>query len=304
MESESFWELHCRESWGTAMMKEFPISTALAALGIACVASLTPGSVLAQHAATPLGPATWGNPNQPWGVRRAITNADRALIDSYRSGHRQPVLKEDFTNPAELETSWMLQSDDNPGLKSCRRPENVVITSNELQLRTLDATGCHAKWSTGSMISKEHQKYGFFEARMKIADISGLNNAFWLVTTDRYEIDIAEVHYPNDIRLTLHNNNNWATEKDDKMHAVGFDSKFADDFSQDYHDYGVLWTPTDIIFEVDGKPTAAIATNGSIKEAADIRFSTAVTEFGGKIPANPAGHHMYVRSLRVFSYEE
>jgi hypothetical protein len=38
--------------------------------------------------------------------------------------------------------------------------------------------------------------------------------------------------------------------------------------------------------------------------AADIRFSTAVTEFGGKIPSNPAGHHMHVRSLRVFSHEK
>jgi beta-glucanase (GH16 family) len=199
-------------------------------------------------------------------------------------GRKQPVLEENFTNPIELETLWTLQSDDNPGLKSCRRPENVVITSSELQLRTLNAVDCRAKWSAGSMISKTRQRYGFFEARMKIANISGLNNAFWLVTTDHFEIDIAEVHYPNDVRLTLHNNNNWDTEKEDKM---GFDSKFADNFSQDYHYYGVLWTPKEIIFEIDGEPIAAIETNGAIRAAADIRFSTAVTEFGGKIPSNP-----------------
>lgn len=251
-------------------------------------------------AATPEGPATWGNPDHPWGVRRAVTDADRALIASYRSHAQQPVLEESFTNPAELQSLWSLQSDDNPGLKSCRRPANAVITSNELQLRTLNATDCHAKWSTGSMISKARQKYGFFEARLKIANISGLNNAFWLVTDDHFEIDIAEIHFPNDIRLTLHNNNNWDTEKNDKMHAVGFDRKFVDDFSEDYHDYGVLWTPKDIIFEVDGEPVAAITTSGSITGTADIRFSTAVTEFGGKIPTNPAGHHMYVKSLRVY----
>lgn len=250
-------------------------------------------------AATAIGPPTWGNPDHAWGTRRPITDKDRSLIRSYRVSQAHPVLEEHFTNPSELQTLWSLQSDDNPGLKSCRTPENVVITSNELQLRTLDAVNCHAKWSTGSMISKMHQKYGFFEARMKIADISGLNNAFWLVTDDHFEIDIAEVHYPNDIHLTLHNNNHWDSEKDDKMHAVGFDSKFVDNFSQDYHDYGVLWTPTDIVFEVDGEPIAAMATHGSISGAADIRFSTAVTEFGGKIPSHPAGHHMYVRSLRV-----
>ncbi|MEW6436883.1 MAG: glycoside hydrolase family 16 protein [Pseudomonadota bacterium] len=170
-------------------------------------------------------------------------------------------------------------------------------------MRTLAATNCRAKWSTGSMISKLRQRYGFFEASMKIANISGLNNAFWLVTEDHFEIDIAEAHFPNDVRLTLHNNNNWNTEKDDKLHAVGFDSKFVENLSQAYHDYGVLWTPTDIIFEIDGAPIAAIATHGSIKGAADIRFSTAVTEFGGKIPSNPAGHHMYVKSLRVLRFE-
>jgi hypothetical protein len=274
------------------------------AWAIACVGVLGPDRAVAQGAARPLGPAIWGNPNQPWGVRRSVTDADRALIATYRSGHGQPVLQEDFTHPAELQTLWSLQSDDQSKLKSCRRPENVVITSNELQLRTLNARDCQAKWSTGSLISKARQKYGFFEARMKIADISGLNNAFWLVTTDHFEIDVAEVHYPNDVRLTLHNNNNWDTEKDDRSHAVGFDSRFADNFSKAYHDYGVLWTPAEIIFEVDGNPIAAIETDGVIQGAADIRFSTAVTEFGGKIPANPAGHDMYVRGLRVFSYEK
>ena len=30
--------------------------------------------------AAPMGPATWGNPNQPWGTRRPVTAADRTLI--------------------------------------------------------------------------------------------------------------------------------------------------------------------------------------------------------------------------------
>jgi Glycosyl hydrolases family 16 len=82
--------------------------------------------------------------------------------------------------------------------------------------------------------------------------------------------------------------------------AVGFDARFLDNFSQSFHDFGVLWTEQDILFEVDGEPVAAIATHGSIKAAGQVRFSTAVTEFGGKIPDNPAGHQMSVRSLRVY----
>lgn len=50
-------------------------------------------------------------------------------------------------------------------------------------------------------------------------------------------------------------------------------------------------------------PVAAITTDGAIKGAADIRFSTAVMDYAGKIPANPTGHHMYVRALRIYSLQ-
>jgi beta-glucanase (GH16 family) len=150
----------------------------------------------------------------------------------------------------------------------------------------LVAANCHARWSTGYMISKSRQKFGFLEATMKAADIDGLNNAFWLVTEDHFEIDIAEVHYPNIARLTLHDNNKV---NNPFPPAVGFGSKFTDNFSQAFHHFGVLWTPTDIIYEVDGEPIATISTNDSIKRAADIRFSTALMDYAGKIPSNPEG---------------
>ncbi len=248
-----------------------------------------------------MGAPTWGNPDQTWGFRRPVTAEDRALIASYRSGRKTPVLETRFTDPAELQSQWSLESDDRANLKSCRLPQNVVTTRDGLRLQTLTASTCRAKWSTGSMISKTKQRYGFFEASIKAADISGVNNAFWLVTEDRFEIDIAEVHYPNELRMTLHDNNHWDTIKDDKQHAVGFDSKCACDLTRGFHDYGVLWTASDIIYEIDGQPVAAISTTGAITEAADIRFSTAVMEYAGRIPENPAGHDMYVRSLRVYT---
>ncbi len=250
---------------------------------------------LLADSATLTGPATWGNPNQAWGTRRAVTPADRAAVAKYRSGQTKPVFSTDFKDQASLSSQWLLQSDDY--LKSCRRPENVLATNTGLQLQTRNASNCRAQWSSGSMISQFQQKFGFFEATIKTADINGLNNAFWIVTKDHLEIDIAEIHFPNILRLTLHDNN----KIDDKLPpAVGFNSTFTDNFSQAYHDFGVLWTPTDIIFEVDGEPIAAISTKDAIKDAADIRFSTALMDYAGKIPANPAGHHMYVKSLRVY----
>jgi hypothetical protein len=40
-------------------------STTFIAIGISCFTFLIPAGVVAPRAATPLGPATWGNPNQP-----------------------------------------------------------------------------------------------------------------------------------------------------------------------------------------------------------------------------------------------
>jgi beta-glucanase (GH16 family) len=94
--------------------------------------------------------------------------------------------------------------------------------------------------------------------------------------------------------MTLHNRATSAGT------AVGFDSKLSGDFSNGFHDFGVLWTPTNIIFEVDGEPVAAITTHGAITKPVDIRFSTALAAFAGKIPDNPAGHHMFVRPLRGY----
>jgi hypothetical protein len=238
---------------------------------------------------------TWGNPDQPWGTRRPVTDADRKAIAFYRSGQLQPVYATDFSDQQKLAANWQFISDDY--LQSCRRPENVVASPGGLQLRTRIAAGCKAQWSTGFIISKQHFRFGFYEATIKAADIDGLNNAFWLVTEDHFEIDICELHFPNIDRMTLHNNN-----KIDGSFppAVGFDSRFSHYFYSQFHDIGVLWTTTDVIYEVDGEPVAAIKTSNSIQGATDIRFSTALMDYAGKIPDHPEGHHMYVKSLRVY----
>jgi hypothetical protein len=264
------------------------IGTGLALLAGAALAA----PLLAQQAE--LQKLTWGNPDQPWGTRRPVTDADRKAIAAYRASQATPVYATDFSDQQQLAADWQFISDDY--LQSCRRPENVVAAPGGLQLRTMLATGCKAKWSTGYIISKRHDGFGFYEATIKAADSDGLNNAFWLVTEDHFEIDICELHYPNINRMTLHNNNKI---EGSFPPAVGFDSRFNHYFYSQFHDIGVLWTPTDVIWEVDGEPVAAIRTNHSIHGKTDIRFSTAVMDYAGTIPEHPEHHHMYVQSLRV-----
>ena len=258
------------------------------------------------NAARLAGPVTWGSPDQLYGKRRPLTDADRKAIQSYRTGGKKPTFSTNFTDPAGLQADWNLVSDDNQWgtFQSCRRPGNVEATSAGLRLKTLVATDCHHKWSTGYINSKAKYGYGFFEATMKIADIKGMNNAFWMTTEDHpetgdhFEIDVSEVQYPSYDHIGLQQYPAKGN-KNIKHTGMGWGLKFVDDLSADFHDYGVLWTPNEMVFEIDGEPVAAVVTNGAVKGPTDVAFSSALIYAG--IPDHPEGHDVVVKSVRVFA---
>lgn len=197
-------------------------------------------------------------------------------------------------------------SDDNQwgDYQSCRRPGNVETSSIGLRLKTLIATDCAHKWSTGYIASKAKYSYGFFEATMKIADIKGMNNAFWITTEDHmesgdhFEIDVSEVQYPSYDHIGLQQYPAKGN-KNLKHSGMGWGAKFVDDLSSGLHDYGVPWTPMEMIFEIDGEPVAAVVTHNAVHGPTDIAFSSALIYAG--VPEHPEGHDMVAKSLRVFA---
>jgi beta-glucanase (GH16 family) len=129
-----------------------------------------------------------------------------------------------------------------------------------------------------------------------------MNNAFWVTSDDNYEIDPDEIHYPNLDHIALHF---WPPRASaEKPSSMGYNAILSQNLSTGFHDYGFLWTPTDLIFAVDGEPIAAIATKGMIKGPMTLRYSTALANWAGNVPEHPEGHNMVVRSLRVFKYED
>jgi Glycosyl hydrolases family 16 len=219
--------------------------------GSACVLVLAISGTKGGGAAQLAAPVTWGSPDQPYGKRRPVTAADHATIQSYRSGRKTPIFSTNFTDADELQADWNPVSDDNQwgDYQSCRRPSNVEVSNVGLRLRTLVATDCHHKWSTGHIQSKASYGYGFFEATMKIADIKGMNNAFWMTTEDHlatgnhFKIDVSEVQYPSYDHIGLQQYPAKGN-KSLKHTGMGWGAKFADDLSSGFHDYGVLWTAT------------------------------------------------------------
>jgi Glycosyl hydrolases family 16 len=261
----------------------------------------------AANAARLAQPVNWGSPEQPYGKRRPVTAADRAVIESYRAGRKTPVFSTNFTDPAELQADWRLMSDDG---SFCRRPSNVEATSGGLRLNTLaaeaDCRNKSLKWSTGSIQSKAEYGYGFFEATMQIADIKGMNNAFWMNTATRptiedyFEIDVPEVQYSSYDHIGLQEYPANAHSRV-KHTGMGWGATFVDNLSAGFHDYGVLWTPEELIFEIDGEPVAAAVTNNTVVAPANVMFSSALIYPG--VPDHPEGHDMIVKLLRIYALQ-
>jgi beta-glucanase (GH16 family) len=240
------------------------------------------------------------------GRKRAATAADSARIAALQSRQSGMLFFDNFADPADLERNWSVFTDDRSDLMACRSADSLHPGPSGLQIATVQASHCHDRWSTGEIISKRGFGFGYFEAYLRIAAAPGIDNAFWLTTQggsndgsgDEFEIDVAEVMYPNDVHITLHRHN-LEKHKDDI--ELGFDHRATDPLADGYHYYSALWTRDEIIFGFNGQAMGVIETNGVIHGSVNLRVSTALGSFGGAPPADSKGLAMDVKHVRVLS---
>lgn len=242
------------------------------------------------------------------GTKRAPTPADSQALAAYQASQTGVQFFDDFSSQASLQDNWTVYTDDRPDLLACRSADSLAPGPGGLTINTTAATHCHDKWSTGQIISRKGFLYGYFEAYMKIASGPGLDNAFWLTTTngsndgsgDDFEIDIVEAMYPNDDHITLHRHN---LHKWHDVGELGFDHRASEPLSDNYNYYAALWTRDSITFGLNGTAVGVIGTGGVITGPANIHLSTALGKFGGAPPDDPAGLAMHVKHVRVLAVQ-
>ncbi len=109
------------------------------------------------------------------------------------------------------------------------------------------------EYTSGVISSIHEQTYGYFEARLKMPKGQGLWPAFWLLgavgTEGVNEIDIQEYlgHEPTKVHMTVH----WGPSYDQGHESDGSDFD-GPDFSADFHTFGLEWTPTTLVWSIDG----------------------------------------------------
>ena len=179
-------------------------------------------------------------------------------------------------------------------------------------LKSRDRTTTHGKLDTivpqqpflsGAISTHEKfaQKFGYFEARIKIPDHVGTFPAFWLFHerrawegTRRTEIDIMENlgHAPHYIYNSFHYFTNVTR-------TYGGDANFikpspsgqirGEDFSNDYYVYAVEWTPGNVKWLVNGEVVSELSNGNVNYEELYVMINLAMGGNWTNFPTNAGG---------------
>ena len=138
------------------------------------------------------------------------------------------------------------------------------------------------------------QRYGYFEMRAQLPPGRGLWPAFWMVSktaAEHVEIDVFEAVGEGDtIYHSIHN----SPARGKSVHlkyALGFD------YAAALHDYGVLWTPDEVVFFVDGVETDR-ADGAPLRDAPPM-YLIACIALGGTWPGTPPATTRFPATLRI-----
>ena len=188
---------------------------------------------------------------------------------------------------------------------SIRSTINPLKTENsDLSYGSLDQISAQQNFLSGviSTHDKFSQKYGYFEANIKIPSAIGTFPAFWLLHdkkadegTQRTEIDVMENlgHAPWYIYNTFHYFKNVSSGYfGDANHVKPQPSGqiyTGTNYSEDFHVYAVEWTAGSIIWYIDGVQVSEVNNNEANFEELYVILNLAIGGNWTNFPASAGG---------------
>ncbi|MFC0218936.1 family 16 glycosylhydrolase [Pseudochelatococcus lubricantis] len=141
-------------------------------------------------------------------------------------------------------------------------------------------------------------RYGKVEIRARVPKGRGLWPAFWLLPADRTwppEIDVFEVigHDTATLHVTAHSGISPPAPGRSRQSGAAI---AVPDLSQDFHVYGVIWTPERIVWTLDGASVFETRTPRDLHKPMFLVLNLAV---GGRWPGAPDGTTAFPASLLV-----
>jgi beta-glucanase (GH16 family) len=186
-----------------------------------------------------------------------------------------------------------------------RATKNPLKTTNNKRTHgSLAEMSSQQTFLSGAISTHEKfsQKYGYFEARIKIPSHVGTFPAFWLFHerrawegTQRTEIDIMENlgHAPWYVYNSFHYFKNVSA-------SYGGDATFikpspsgqiytGTDYSENYHTYAVDWSPGRVVWYIDGQQTSEMTNNEANFEELYVMLNLAMGGNWTNFPTNSGG---------------
>lgn len=198
-------------------------------------------------------------------------------------------------NPFEFDGSRL-------AIRATRNP--LKTTNDNADHGPLSAMVAQQEFLSGAITTydKFTQKYGYFEARLKIPSHVGTFPAFWLhhqrranENTRRTEIDIMEnlghapwyiynsFHHFDNVSATYSGDANFVKPLPEGQIYTGID------YSLDYHTYAVEWEPGYIAWFIDGQKVSEITNSNVDHEELYVLLNLAMGGYWTNFPENAGG---------------
>ncbi|MDE6968139.1 MAG: glycoside hydrolase family 16 protein, partial [Clostridia bacterium] len=231
------------------------------------------------------------------------------IEDALKEGNYELVFEDNFDGTEINRKVWRGLGEDGMirrGAYYYNTEDVVFVKDGNAVIRTYfnkEDNAWRTSWLESSTYGKEDEgfssKYGYFEARCIAPPCTGIWSAFWLMpdypvsdkafnnngTTAKYgaEIDIMESAWYNSktndgkaqfvVHIDYNGINKYASKikKVSKMHS-------------EFHTYGVMWTPTDYTWYIDGRKvlqTKHIVNGVDLSTPAVNEYIIFSTEVGG-----------------------
>jgi beta-glucanase (GH16 family) len=213
-------------------------------------------------------------------------------------GNWELVFADEFSDE-NIDEAWDFQNGPSGHILCSRWRENASVSNGVLRLSAKRETRGGQDWTAASMWTKRRFKYGYFECRYRYARATGTNNSFWLMTRlpkdapGRFEIDINEGNYRNEINTNIHN---WSGKHWAKATRIPIDGV---ELGDAFHTYGLEWNKQELIWYFDGKEIRREA-NSICHGEAPVWLSLAILDWAGPVTDAIDGTSMDVDYVRVF----
>ncbi|MFT6875121.1 MAG: hypothetical protein ACJAZF_001229, partial [Granulosicoccus sp.] len=198
---------------------------------------------------------------------RVINGEDQFYVNIFSSDqeHKDRVVPQ--YNPFQFDGSRL-------AIRATRNP--LKTNNNKRTFGSLGEISSQQNFLSGAIAThnKFSQKYGYFEARIKIPSHVGTFPAFWLFHnkrvwegTQRTEIDIMEnlghapwyiyntAHYFKNVSSSNYGDANFLKPRPSGQIYTGID------YSQDYHVYAVKWEPGRVTWYIDDQEVSVLENN-------------------------------------------